>query len=132
LQFIPSHDTLPPVGPTHCAQLAPHALVSLAAHRPFGHMRVPWLHVVVHMLLTQLGVACGSWVVHALPHVLQFILSLVVSTHVPEAAHSVSAPMQPDVHEYPPSAPAQYGVDVPHVNPHPPQLLGLSTGVSQP
>jgi hypothetical protein len=132
LQFIPSHDTLPPVGPTHCAQLGPHALVSLAAHRPLGHMRVPWLHGAVHMLSTHWGVACGSWVVHALPHVLQFIALLVVSTHVPEPAHSVSVPMHPDVHEYPPSEPEQYGVGVPHVTPHPPQLLAVSMGVSQP
>jgi hypothetical protein len=77
--------------------LGPHALVSFVAHRPLGHMRVPGLHDEVHMLLTQLGVAWGSCVVHTLPHVLQFIGSLVVSTHV--LLHSVDVfPEQPLVH----------------------------------
>jgi hypothetical protein len=128
--FIPSHVTLPPVGPAHGVQLGPHALVSFAAHRPFGHVRVPWLHIEVHMLFMHLGVACGSCVVHTLLHVLQFIGSLVVSTHI--FPHCVVFPEQLVVHEYEPAEDVHRGVLVPHAAPHAPQLLVVSMAVSHP
>ena len=47
--------------------------------------------------------------------------------------HSVGvAAGQPETHEYEAPEPAQCGVEPLHVTPHPPQLLVVSTGVSQP
>jgi hypothetical protein len=69
--------------------------------------------------------------VHALPHVLQFFGSVVVSTHVEPHSVGVFA-VQPEAHEYELPEPAQSGVAPLHVTPHIPQLLVVSMGVSHP
>ena len=83
------------------------------------------------MLPAQVGVACGTVVVHALLHEPQLFLSVVVSTHV--EPHAVGeGGMQPDAHEYEPPDAAHFGVLPVHAAPHAPQLLCVSTIVSQP
>jgi hypothetical protein len=55
------------------------------------------LHENEHALPTHVGCACGMVVEQTLPHVLQSLALLVVSTQVP--LHSVgSAPGQPETH----------------------------------
>jgi hypothetical protein len=83
------------------------------------------------MLPAQVGVACGTVVVHALLHEPQLFLSVVVSTHV--EPHGVGeGGMQPVAHAYEPADPAHFGVLPVHATPHAPQLLAVSTCVSQP
>jgi hypothetical protein len=83
------------------------------------------------MLPAQVGVACETVVVHALPHAPQLFLSVVVSTHVePHGVGEVAG--QPDTHEYEPPDPAHFGVLPLHALPHAPQLFCVPTGVSQP
>jgi hypothetical protein len=74
-QLVPLQVTVPPVGAAHLVQLAPQALTSSGTHVP-EHRRVPEVHW--HWLLTQ----CSP-PVHLLPHPLQSLSSLVVSTHAP-------------------------------------------------
>lgn len=72
-QFVPSHVTVPPVGAAHIVQLEPHALVSFATQAPL-HRCCPLVHW--HELLTQ----CDP-PVHAVLQLLQWLSSLVRSTH---------------------------------------------------
>jgi hypothetical protein len=77
------------------------------------------------------AVACCTEVVHAFPQLLQLLVSVAVSTQV--EPHSVGvAAGQPETQEYDCPEPAHSGVEPLHATPHAPQLLVVSTGVSQP
>jgi hypothetical protein len=89
------------------------------------------LHVKEHWLFMHVGVACSTWVVHAVLQFPQWFLSLVVSTQVmPQRVGAV--PGQPELQEKLPPDPAQSGVCPLHVTPHPPQLLVVLIAVSHP
>jgi hypothetical protein len=77
-QLVPLHDAVPPEGPAHRVQLAPHAFGSLATQFPehtwlgLGHMHPPLTH--------------ASPAGQAFPQAPQLPLSVISSTQPP---HSV-------------------------------------------
>jgi hypothetical protein len=120
----PAHTGVPPLHACVAPQ-PPQLLTSLVkfTHAPLQRV-YPLLHVKLHALPVQLAVALATAVVHAWPHVLQLLTSLVVSTQLP--LQSVGATVgQPDAHAYEAVAPTQTGVVPVQSLPQVPQLLAV-------
>jgi hypothetical protein len=80
------------------------------------------LQLKPQVLALQVGFALATLVEQTLPHVLQLLMSLVVSTHVPPQSVGVDVG-QPEMHVLVPPSPApQTGVDPLQATPHAPQL----------
>jgi hypothetical protein len=80
------------------------------------------LQVNPHALPLQVGFALATLVEQTLPQVLQLLMSLVVSTHVPPQSVGVDDG-QPEMHVLEPASPApQTGVCPEQASPHAPQL----------
>jgi hypothetical protein len=126
------HEKVPPSGPEpeHTMfvaqafpQLPQFAAVVSSTQAPL-HGVYPSSHANEQVLLTQIGCACATAVVHALPHVWQLFAVLVVSTQEP--LHSVGAEVgHVETQEWVPCELAHTGVAPVHARPHPPQLAAL-------
>src|SRR5580692_8484195 len=91
----------------------------------------PSLQANPHVLLEQVTVAFATLVVQTLPHVLQLVVLVVVSTHV--APQSACRDARPEMHVVvPPSATEQMGAPPEQVAPQAPQLDAVSSCTQAP
>jgi hypothetical protein len=111
------------VPPVHALPQLPQLVAVVSFTQAPLHIVYPALHAVVQALLTQTACALATLVLHAVPHVLQLFVSLVVSTHEP--LHSMGvAGGQFERHEnvLPELAHTSFAA---HAFAHPPQLAAV-------
>jgi hypothetical protein len=89
------------------------------------------LQVNEHMPLWQTGCACSTFVVHAWPHIAQWLVLWLVSTQLPLQSVGIDAG-HPVAQAYVVPEPAQTGLAAGQVVPQAPQFSGLERSVSQP
>jgi len=105
-------------------------LLVKSTHAPLQRL-YPLSHAKVHALLTHAGAALATLVVHAWPHVLQLLASLVVLVQVPLQIVG-SADVQPEAHAYELPDATHAGVFPLHATPQLPQLAEVVSWTQAP
>jgi len=112
------------VPPVHALPHVPQLDAVVSCTQAPLHATHPLSQANVQLLLTHTAWALATLVVHAWPHVLQLLESLVGSTQLPLQFIDAAAG-HPETHEYAPPEPAHTGVDPVHAAPQLPQLVAV-------